>query len=91
MGLGLGAVMYITAAFEIMTLAEFLMIGAATDTIMNIVLMTAAVISGDSRLVLIYGTQSVLSFITFCQAYNVSGSVTVTGNKGTARIDIVQG
>ncbi len=87
-GFGLGAVMYVAAAFEIMTIAEFLMIGAAANTVMNIVLMTASVISGDSRSALVYGALSVLSFVSFCQAYNVNGSVTVTGKKGTARIEV---
>ena len=87
-GFGLGAVMYVAAAFEIMTIAEFLMISAASSTIMNIVLMTASVMSGDSRSALVYGTLSILSFITFCQAYHVNGSVTVTGDKGTAKVEV---
>ena len=60
----------------------------ASSAIMNIVLMTASVMSGDSRSALVYGTLSILSFITFCQAYNMNGSVTVTGDKGTARIEV---
>lgn len=87
-GFGLGAVMYAAAAFEIMTIAEFLMIGVAANTVMNIVLMTASVISGDSRSALVYGTLSVLSFVSFCQAYNVNGSVMVTGGKGCVTAEI---
>lgn len=87
-GFGLGAVMYVAAAFEIMTIAEMCMLMAASNTVMSVVMTIAAASSGNTKAALVYRTLSILSFITFCQAYHVNGSVTVTGDKGTAKVEI---
>lgn len=87
-GFGLGAIMYVAAAFEIMTIAQMCMLMAASNTVMSVVLTIAAVSSGNTKAALVYGTFSILSFITFCQAFKVNGSVTITGDKGTAKAEV---
>ena len=64
-GFGLGAVMYVVAAYEIMTIAEMCLIMAGSNTVMSVVLSIVAVNSGNTKAALVYGTLSILSFFTF--------------------------
>lgn len=86
-GFGIGAVMYVVAAYEIMTIAEMCMLMAASNTVMSVVLAFVAASSGNTKAVLVYGTLSVLSFYTFCKLYNANCTVDIVGNKGSVRVE----
>ena len=85
-GFGLGAVMYVAAAYEIMTIAQMCMIMAAANTTMSMVMTIGAIVSGNKKEAIVYGTLSILSLFTFCKLYNYNCTVDVIGDKGSARI-----
>lgn len=86
-GFGIGAVMYVVAAYEIITIAQMCMIMAASNTVMNVVLAFVSASSGNTKATLVYGTLSILSLVTFCELYNVSCTVDIVGDKGSVRVD----
>lgn len=59
---------------------------AASNTVMSIVMTIGAIVSGNKKAVIVYGTLSILSLFTFCRLYNYNCTVDVIGDKGSARI-----
>lgn len=86
-GFGFGAVMYVAAAYEIMTIAEMCFVMAASDTVMSVVLSIVAVNTGNTKVAIVYGTLAILSFLTFCKLYNLNCMATIVGDKGSVRIE----
>ena len=86
-GFGLGAVMYVVAAYEIMTIAEMCLIMAGSNTVMSVVLSIVAVNSGNTKAALVYGTLSILSLITFCKLYNANCTIDIIGEKGSCTVE----
>ncbi len=85
-GFGLGAVMYVVAAYEIMTIAQMCMIMAAANTTMSMVMTIGAIVSENKKEAIVYGTLSILSLFTFCKLYNANCTIDIIGEKGNVKV-----
>ncbi len=85
-GFGLGAVLYVAAAYSVVVYAQLLCIMSAANLSISIVMMIASVMRGNDKATLVYGTLAVLSIFTFAQAYKLNCTVNVIGDKGCAKI-----
>lgn len=87
-GFGISGLLYITAAINVVAFARTLMIMATANVALSCVMLIASVVQHKEKETLVYGTLTILSLICWYQAYNLYGEIIVTGNKGTANIDI---
>ena len=76
----LGSVMYVVAAYQIMSIAEMCMLMASENFVVSVVMTIAAINSDNTNEILVYGTLAVLSFGTFCKLYDLNGKINLTGD-----------
>ncbi len=85
-GFGLGAVLYVAAAYDVIVFAKMYLMISASNVSMSIVMTIASVIEKKERETLVYGTLAILSLLTLADAYNFACKVNIIGNKGNATI-----
>ncbi|MDE6759822.1 MAG: RHS repeat-associated core domain-containing protein [Lachnospiraceae bacterium] len=85
-GFGLGAVLYVAAAYDVIVFAKMYLLISASNVSMSVVMTIASVIEKKERETLVYGTLAILSLLTLADAYSFNCMVNVIGDKGSASI-----
>ncbi len=85
-GFGLGAVLYVAAAYSVIVFAKMYLLISASNVSMSVVMTIASVIEKKERETLVYGTLAILSLLTLVDAYNFNCMVNIIGDKGSATI-----
>lgn len=82
----MGAVLCVAAAYGVVVYAQMLLMTTAASVAMTVTMMVYSVIEKKEKETLVYGTLAILSLISLYQAYNLYGSITIIGSKGSAKI-----
>ena len=90
-GVWTAGILYLTAAISVKAFAIVAFGTAAMETIASLVLLISAIVEKDTKEILVYGTLVILSIINLYQSYNIAGEIFVSGNKGSAAIEIESG
>ena len=85
-GFGMGAVLCVAAAYGVVVYAQMLLLTTTASVAMTVTMMVYSVITHKEKETLVYGTLAIVSLISLYQAYNLYGSITIIGSKGSAKI-----
>ena len=86
MAFGVGAIMYVAAAYEVVSLAQMCMFMAGSSSVMSLILSIVALNTEHPKEALVYYAFSIISLVSFCQLYNMSCAIDIVGDKGSIEV-----
>ena len=87
MGVGLGALHIVVAAYSVIAFASLIFAESVANTAMMLTMTVYSITSHRDKETIVYTVLTILSIIGLYQSYKFYGSLTVIGDKGSVKID----
>ena len=88
MGVGLGALHIVVAAYSVIAFASLMLVEASISTIITLIMVVCSIANHKEKETIVYSVLAILSLIGLCQAYNYYCKVVIEGDKGCVIVDI---